>query len=251
MKFQKGIASIILEIAVVAVLLGAFIYASPKFKNSPQPTPNPAASPSPTDETANWETYTDQQNKFSFKYPLYLIPRSLGKVDRTELVSFAQDNKEKLVLSVLPNLQNLDLQKFDEKIKLQDTKREYNKTVINGYEALLLRTKWPCSEECDPYKIKNEQYHVDFKGTGFIVGFKINTSDESGGTSVSDEKWLDQILSTFQFITDPPLEDKFLDDNQTVCAQVITPARNQTTGECKQFPTPCDVPEGWTRVSGC
>ncbi len=30
-----------------------------------------------------------------------------------------------------------------------------------------------------------------------------------------------------------------------VCIQVITPAQNQTTGEIKDFPTPCDVPEGW------
>ena len=30
-----------------------------------------------------------------------------------------------------------------------------------------------------------------------------------------------------------------------VCIQVITPARNTLTGETKEFPTPCDVPQGW------
>lgn len=35
------------------------------------------------------------------------------------------------------------------------------------------------------------------------------------------------------------------------CAQVITPAKNQATGECKDFPTPCDVPSGWTKVESC
>lgn len=29
------------------------------------------------------------------------------------------------------------------------------------------------------------------------------------------------------------------------CIQVIAPARNKTTGEIKQFPTPCDIPDGW------
>ena len=29
------------------------------------------------------------------------------------------------------------------------------------------------------------------------------------------------------------------------CIQVITPARNPSTGEVKDFPTPCDVPQGW------
>ncbi len=29
------------------------------------------------------------------------------------------------------------------------------------------------------------------------------------------------------------------------CVQVSTPSRNPATGECKEFPTPCDVPDGW------
>ncbi|MBI2405498.1 hypothetical protein HYV21_00380 [Candidatus Microgenomates bacterium] len=37
----------------------------------------------------------------------------------------------------------------------------------------------------------------------------------------------------------------------TVCIQVITPAKNQQTGECKEFPTPCDVPTGWQTIQSC
>ncbi len=33
-----------------------------------------------------------------------------------------------------------------------------------------------------------------------------------------------------------------------VCAQVITRAKNQQTGEMKDFPTPCDVPSGWDKI---
>ncbi|HEX2252970.1 MAG TPA: hypothetical protein VHQ65_06865 [Thermoanaerobaculia bacterium] len=29
------------------------------------------------------------------------------------------------------------------------------------------------------------------------------------------------------------------------CIQVIVWARNPGSGECKQYPTPCDVPSGW------
>lgn len=36
-----------------------------------------------------------------------------------------------------------------------------------------------------------------------------------------------------------------------VCIQVITPAKNLKTSECKEFSTPCDVPEGWNNVSSC
>ncbi len=36
-----------------------------------------------------------------------------------------------------------------------------------------------------------------------------------------------------------------------VCIQVITPAQNPLTGECREFPTPCDVPPGWHKVDKC
>ena len=38
-------------------------------------------------------------------------------------------------------------------------------------------------------------------------------------------------------------------DESKICAQVITPATNLETKECKEFPTPCDVPSGW--MPGC
>ena len=33
--------------------------------------------------------------------------------------------------------------------------------------------------------------------------------------------------------------------DETVCIQVITAGKNKVTGEVKDFPSPCDVPEGW------
>jgi len=39
--------------------------------------------------------------------------------------------------------------------------------------------------------------------------------------------------------------------SDTVCIQVIAPAINASTGECREFPTPCDVPAGWSVVSAC
>ena len=35
------------------------------------------------------------------------------------------------------------------------------------------------------------------------------------------------------------------------CSQIVTPARNPLTNECRAFPTPCDVPDGWTPVTSC
>jgi hypothetical protein len=46
--------------------------------------------------------------------------------------------------------------------------------------------------------------------------------------------------------------NKFLNPTKDrICIQVITPAKNPITGECKEFPTPCDVPPGWIPVKNC
>ncbi len=56
-----------------------------------------------------------------------------------------------------------------------------------------------------------------------------------------------------QIQTRPDLNDRFIKARETrernlLCAQVVISARNIETGETKDFPTPCDVPEGWTPV---
>jgi hypothetical protein len=38
---------------------------------------------------------------------------------------------------------------------------------------------------------------------------------------------------------------------RSTCIQVITPAKNPLTGECREFPTPCNVPPGWQKVDRC
>ncbi|GIW67107.1 MAG: hypothetical protein KatS3mg095_1005 [Candidatus Parcubacteria bacterium] len=37
-----------------------------------------------------------------------------------------------------------------------------------------------------------------------------------------------------------------------ICIQVITPAYNpKNPSECKEFPTPCDIPDGWMKTNKC
>lgn len=36
--------------------------------------------------------------------------------------------------------------------------------------------------------------------------------------------------------------------DQVFCIQVITKAKNPKTGEIRDFPTPCDVPDGWEKI---
>lgn len=52
----------------------------------------------------------------------------------------------------------------------------------------------------------------------------------------------------FQGEVNLPVLPPARDDEPIVCIQVITKARNPQTGEVKEFPTPCDVPEGWKLI---
>lgn len=60
---------------------------------------------------------------------------------------------------------------------------------------------------------------------------------------------IQHIIKTDVVIKRTPLPSPSF-DNQ-VCVQVITPARNPKTGECREFGTPCDVLRDWVRVGSC
>ncbi len=53
----------------------------------------------------------------------------------------------------------------------------------------------------------------------------------------------EKILATFKFLEK--------DSGVMACIQVITPAKDPKSGQCKEFPTPCDVPKDWEKVESC
>lgn len=79
---QKGFAPFLILVAILVVsglVVGAYYFAkSQSAKSEVTPSPNPVVTsktpqstplPSPTDEIANWKTYTNSKYRFSFKYP--------------------------------------------------------------------------------------------------------------------------------------------------------------------------------------
>jgi hypothetical protein len=45
--------------------------------------------------------------------------------------------------------------------------------------------------------------------------------------------------------TNVPADTVPTESEGVLCAEVITPARDPKTGVIKEFPRPCDVPDGW------
>jgi hypothetical protein len=91
----------------------------------------------------------------------------------------------------------------------------------------------------------------------FKVGDKINVY----GFMDKDSNGIDAlIVRKVASVTKPifkpmpkPIEPKLpATSTPRVCIQVITPAYNpQNPLECKEFPTPCDVPPGWIKTEKC
>jgi hypothetical protein len=87
----------------------------------------------------------------------------------------------------------------------------------------------------------------------FKVGDKINVY----GLMDKDNNAIDAlIVRNIVSVPKPifrPIEPKLpVTSTPRVCIQVITPAYNpQNPLECKEFPTPCDVPPGWLKIEKC
>jgi hypothetical protein len=71
--------------------------------------------------------------------------------------------------------------------------------------------------------------------------------------SLKEDKvvFFEGVLSKYKILVDKVYSEKTKATLSPICIQVITQAQNPLTGECKEFSTPCDVPEGWKKVEKC
>jgi hypothetical protein len=80
----------------------------------------------------------------------------------------------------------------------------------------------------------------------FKVGDKINVYSFMD----KDSNGIDALIARNIVSVPKPIEPKLpVTSAPKVCIQLITPAYNpQNPLECKEFPTPCDVPSGWVKT---
>lgn len=61
----------------------------------------------------------------------------------------------------------------------------------------------------------------------------------------------ERICSPVKSITIEEEFQKQESKNDKFCIQIIVDAYNEETGECKEFPTPCDIPKDWKAIKSC
>jgi hypothetical protein len=87
----------------------------------------------------------------------------------------------------------------------------------------------------------------------FQVGDKINVYGFMDKDNYSIDALIVRNIVSVPKTIFRPIEPKLpVTSTPRVCIQVITPAYNpQNPLECKEFPTPCDVPQGWMKTEKC
>ena len=244
----SGQGKLVLILVILGVVLVLYLISassrglfpfSEKIIASPTPAPTAISTP---DETSDWKTYRNKDFGFEFRYDKNW---KLSDDNRSPYLEgqWVSNLKGKTIFLCLP-----------------PTGCQDATIIISVVEDSTLDEVF--------------KYEKSFKTVGHLrdinfVGLPATEGTFSSGTSIVVPKdkliliisgWhnhdnklhaykvFNQILSTFKFIPSTSLGTGEPNQSDQPCIQVITPARNPETGEVKDFPTPCDVPEGWIKL---
>ncbi|MBX4191820.1 MAG: hypothetical protein KW804_03405, partial [Candidatus Doudnabacteria bacterium] len=192
------------------------------------------------DASKNWRIYTNTSAGFEFKYPDdWVIEEKIAKWDAFGDVPTVDVTNKNLKFNVeesltyafwsvnyIKDIYDSDIDKY-----LVMTKSDDLREFMKESHEIDNRSTYSFTTNYQDYKIVFANGYVFMLQGAENAGFQNATQDV--------RKIYESILSSFKFTTNPTGS----------CIQVIQTAKNPKTGEVRDFPTPCDVPEGWVKVS--
>lgn len=202
-------------------------------KNGPTDAPGKCVK----DDTSTWKIYRNDQYGFEFKYPTIWMVK-----DDT----YVQNGQTYLLFHItspdrfnLPGYQDVGVHYL---IQIAVNPMSEVETVSDFAKAKIVgdQSPWNTNLSRDITQTTDE----------YQIGQQI----------LSTFKFISPLINSFQSCADAgyPIMESYPEKCRTpdgltftkydACIQVITRARNPQTGEEKDFPTPCDVPEGWEKI---
>lgn len=216
---RQGFAAILILVLVAAIIiLGGVFYVKHSKKSAVQSTVQISPSPLilPTEETANWKTYTNTKYKYSFKYPngsyIATIEHNEGAAESLKNLGTANLITINRKMHVIPELNRdaavptetiFTIVAVEEKTVASERMQNLKNTDAGAFN--IVTTKFGDKDE---FKFSDASQNVIIYDQNIHYNFR---SD--------DQELLDQILSTF----------KFTDQNQnadSLVQQSISPDGN-------------------------
>lgn len=197
---QKGFVPILIILLVAAAAaLGGYLIYQKQSKSTPSLQPTTQPSPSPTDETANWKTYRDE--RLMFRYPEDWTIDPVQVFGSRSEIEFKYQKTSAFSLTYIANYNNGTEKPFTTLEEFTGTRRDrYSKEILlAGQKA---------------------KYIVDPGDPGHVISYEevlFFSPDNKAIVSLHYEqsyydvpkanKILDQILSTFKFISQTDTTD--------------------------------------------
>lgn len=214
---QKGFVQFIVlgVVVLAAVAAGAFYLGrSTTPKPSPAPVTNIPQPTSTTDETANWETYTNTQHGFTMKYPsVYSTAFEGPNYSQKQL-----DSGEQISGTVAPSFDTIDFQGGDPKFSIG---------IFHKRDDIAAAFDGSCGTQFADKTIVNAKITTPFEYINleqqsgntiniqhcFLSGTKnllvIGIYEIKPDSTDKNRQFLNQILSTFKFLDQNDVEGKF------------------------------------------
>lgn len=235
---------IMVALAIPILILGNLLKSRKSESNLPLPTPSPRSlqlSPTPLPENpANLKTYQNPKIGFEIQHP----PEWKTAERESEVVWYSKEPSgasDPYALRVFfYGSDALD----DSSPRCDKAETCFKVSQITTQDGALTISIWQPNDQLRQemnLPPKHLFAFLDETGRPVVPEFS---------TNLLPVYFLGQILSTFKFlgeVTPTPVPV----GEPEACVQVVTPAKNPATGECQEFPTPCDVPEGWEKVEKC